>query len=261
MEVSDPADALLFHGGPHVFVKDLADPVLDDDDHHHLARALRLRDGDALTVGDGRGGWRSAGFGRTPTINGPIVQVPRNAPPICVGFALVKGSKPELVVQKLTELGVDRIVPFTAEHSVVRWDASKADRNVQRLRRVAREAAMQSHRGYLPAVEPLTSFDALATLSQVARADMDGRPAADLFVQDDPHGPVVLIGPEGGWSAAERAAVPDAFRFGQHVMRAETAAIAVASVLVASRSGLVGVPRTVVHGPLAAPDCETRTKS
>ena len=50
-----------------------------------------------------------------------------------MGFALVKGGRPELVVQKLTELGVDRIVPFVAERSVVRWEGERADRQHVRL--------------------------------------------------------------------------------------------------------------------------------
>lgn len=242
MEVTDPADALLHHGGPHAFVSDLAAPTLADDDYHHLSRALRLRDGDALTLGDGRGSWRSARFGATPDLAGPVRVVATESPSICIGFALVKGSKPEMVVQKLTELGVDRIVPFTAERSVVRWDDAKAERNLTRLRRVAREAAMQSHRAWLPSVEPLTSFGALANVAGVARADMDGVPAGLALSRGD-DGVVVLIGPEGGWSDDERSAVPTAHRFGQHVMRAETAAIATASLLVSMRMDAGNRPR------------------
>ncbi len=84
---------------------------------------------------------------------------PPPAPTITVAFALVKGERPELVVQKLTELGVDRIVPFLAERSVVRWEPDKAERNATRLRRVAVEAAMQCRRTWLPEVAALATFD------------------------------------------------------------------------------------------------------
>ena len=77
-----------------------------------------------------------------------FAQAPR--PKLTIGFALIKGGRPELVVQKLTELGVDAIVPFTAEHSVARWDANRATRHIERLRRVAREAAMQSRQVRIP---------------------------------------------------------------------------------------------------------------
>src|SRR5690606_31560147 len=97
------------------------------DDHHHLARVRRLRRGDALVLGDGRGSWRHATFDeRVPGELGEVVTTARPEPAVGVGFALVKGSKPELVVQKLTELGVDRIQPFVAARSVVRWDDTKA---------------------------------------------------------------------------------------------------------------------------------------
>ena len=66
------------------------------------------------------------------------VSVPGPSPELTVGFALVKGERPEVGVQKLTELGVDRIVPFVAARSVVRWDPTGPARQVERLRRVAR---------------------------------------------------------------------------------------------------------------------------
>ena len=73
------------------------------------------------------------------------------------GFAPVKGDRPEWTVQKLTELGVDRIVPLRAARSVVRWDGERGAAAVERLRRVAREAAMQSRRCRLPEVTEMTS--------------------------------------------------------------------------------------------------------
>src|SRR5690606_33698018 len=113
-------------GGPLVFVDDLEHPELTVDDHHHLGRVRRLRRGDPVVIGDGRGSWRSGSFAdRVPQDLGPVHTAPPPAPAVGVGFALVKGQKPELVVQKLTELGVDRIVPFVAARSVVRWDDAK----------------------------------------------------------------------------------------------------------------------------------------
>jgi 16S rRNA (uracil1498-N3)-methyltransferase len=119
-----PAD----HPGPFALVPDLKMPHLDPDDAHHLARVLRLRAGDPLVLGDGAGSWRPARFGDPPAPSGPIDSVDRPTPEITVAFALVKGDRPELVVQKLTELGVDRIIPFRAARSVVRWDDARAAR-------------------------------------------------------------------------------------------------------------------------------------
>ena len=222
----------------HVFVADLDDPVIDDADRHHLERVLRLRAGETVTVSDGLGGLRVCTFvaGGALEPAGDTDREAAPAPAIGVGFALVKGDKPEWVVQKLTECGVDRIVPFAAERSVVRWDDAKAARNRERLRRVAREAAMQSRRRWLPEVEAVQSF-----------LDVAGRPGVGLadggdgsFPPDLARWPLLLVGPEGGWSDAERAAGQGRFvRLGPQVFRAETAAVAAGCVLAALRSGVV----------------------
>jgi len=76
-------------GGPHAYVKDLDEPALADEDRHHLARVLRLRDGDLLTVGDGLGRWRPARFGSDLRIDGEVVEVPAASRTVAVGFALI----------------------------------------------------------------------------------------------------------------------------------------------------------------------------
>lgn len=219
--------------GPHAFVEDVAHPVLTDEDHHHLAKALRLRPGDPLTVADGRGAWRSCRFGDGLDPAGEIEHVPAPAPALTIAFALVKGERPELIVQKATELGMDRIVPFVAARSVVRPDAERVDRQVERWRRVAREAAMQSRRAWLPEVAAPVPFTALATLAGVCRADRGGVPPSLAH-------PTIVIGPEGGWTDEEVAAIPMGVGLGPQVLRAETASIAAATLLAALRSGLVG---------------------
>lgn len=213
--------------GALFFVADLDHPVLDPEDAHHAQRVLRLRRGEELTVGDGRGSWRRVAFAPELVPVDDIVSEPAPDPALTVAFALVKGTKPEFVVQKLTEVGVDRIVPFEAERSVVRWDRDKRDRAVLKWRIVAREAAMQSRRAWLPEVQPVTTArEVLGPLGAV-RADMGGRP-----IGVDDH--VVAIGPEGGWSPSEVDLSPDAVVLGPHVLRAETAAV-VAGALLAGR--------------------------
>lgn len=211
----------------NAFVADLEAPVLDDADRHHLERVLRLRPGEPITVSDGRGAWRACWFGAELEPVGPIEQDPRPAPLLTIAFALVKGDRPELVVQKLTELGVDEIVPFVAARSVARWDATKAARQAERLALVARAAAMQSRRTWLPLVAPLASFADVARRPGAAMAERGGAaPSLDH--------PVVLVGPEGGWSDEERALDLPTVGLGPNVLRAETAAIA-AGVLLAAR--------------------------
>ena len=215
-------------GGPHVYVEDLDDPALTDEDRHHLARVLRLRDGDSLTIGDGLGRWCPARFGSDLRIDGEVVEVPAPSRAVTVGFALIKGGRPELVVQKLTELGVDRILPLAAERSVVRWDEAKVASQYERMVRVAREAGMQSRRVRLPEVAPVAP---VVSLFDAAMA----QPGGEVLGADVD---VLLVGPEGGWTPEElqeRRQVS----LGSTILRAETAAIAAGVLLVALRDGRV----------------------
>jgi 16S rRNA (uracil1498-N3)-methyltransferase len=211
--------------GPRVFVDDLDEPVLSPDDRHHLERVLRLRPGEELGVGDGAGRWRRCVFGPTLEAIGDVVEVDRSAPFVTICVALVKGERPELAVQKLTEIGVDRIVPFAAARSVVRWDGAKATRQVERLRRVAREAAMQSRRAWIPEVGDLATFAQVSALKGAALAQAPGEPVSL-------ERPCVLVGPEGGWAPEELAAGLPTVALGPHVLRAETAAIVAGALLV-----------------------------
>ena len=220
-------------GGPLAFVDDLDHPELSAVDHHHLARVRRVRDGDELILGDGVGRWCTARMaGPTPEVTGAVVLATRAVPPVGVAFALVKGAKPELAVQKLTELGVDVICPFEAARSVVRWDSGKADTAHARLVKVAREAAMQSRQAWLPSVEAVTGFASVAARRGAALAERGGQaPSLER--------PFILVGPEGGWEETERAADLPRVALSAGVLRAETAAIAAGTLLVALRSGVV----------------------
>ena len=218
----------------HAFVADLDRPELAAGDHHHLRRVLRLAVGDPVTVGDGRGRWRPGRLTDDVAVEptGEVVADPAPDPPVTVAFALVKGGRPELAVQKLTEVGVDRIVPFVAERSVVRWDRSKAERQRARLADIAREAAMQCRRVWLPQVDALATFPTVAALPGAALADRRG--AAPSLGH-----PTVLVGPEGGWAPSERNAGLPLVVLATHTLRSETAAITAGAVLAALRAGLV----------------------
>lgn len=221
----------------HAFVADVESPELVPDDRHHLERVLRLRPGDELTVADGAGRWRRCRFGPVVEADGDVEVEAAPAPAITLAFALTKGERPEWAVQKLTEVGVDRIVPFVSARSVVRWDEAKAGRNAERLRRVAREAAMQSRRAFLPVVEDVAEFADVVTRPGAALAAPDGGPP-------DLARPCLLVGPEGGWTDEELALAPARVALGSTVLRAETAAVAGAVLLAGLRAGLVFGPNS-----------------
>jgi 16S rRNA (uracil1498-N3)-methyltransferase len=222
----------------HAFVDDLARPVLSDEDRHHLARVLRVRPGDTVTVSDGRGGWRECRFGDDLEPAGDVVRIDAPSPRVRVGFAPTKGDRPEWAVQKLVEAGVDEIVLVQAARSVVRWEGERGAHHVERLRRVAREAAVQSRRAWLPEVRGVVAFADAAAADGVALAALGGGPPSLAH-------PFVLVGPEGGWAPEELAAVPATVTLGGGVLRTETAAVAAAVLLAALRDNIV---RPVDHG-------------
>ncbi len=210
----------------HVFVDDLDAPKLLDDDVHHLARVLRLRDGERVTASDGRGNWRTCRFEANSLTADGTVESENSDVDVTVLFALGKGDKPEIVVQKLTELGVSRIVPFVAERSVVKWDPDKARRNVERLRKVAREAAMQSRQVVLPRVDDLQSSlaSAVSLVGHVSLAEPGGAELDTSVV-------AVAVGPEGGFTDSELDGRPTVSLPGG-ILRTETAAVVAGALLV-----------------------------
>ena len=197
----------------HVYVERLDDDVaVDGDDAHHLLRVLRVRDGETVTAADGHGRWRAY---RMAKVDAPVVSLhattelahePRLLPELSVVFALTKGERPELVVQKLTELGVDGIVLVRAARSVVRWDDSRAATALARLGRVAREAGVQCRRARLPVLDGPVTVDALALAPGLVVADPGGvGPDAVPAPRDGAW--IVAVGPEGGFDDDERGGV------------------------------------------------------
>ena len=230
----------------HVFVAVLDDGVaVEGPDGHHLERVRRLRVGERVTGSDGAGRWRpyrvaATGKARLDLEADGVVHLePALGPGLAVAFGVGKGAKPEHVVSGLTELGVDRIVPFLSLRSVVRWDGARAAAAGERLRRVAREASMQCRRARLPEVADPVGLDGLATRGVVVVGDPAGVAATAL---GDPVGGewFAVIGAEGGLDPEERAVLAARpgtvlLAVGPHVLRTETAAIAVAAALTGRR--------------------------
>ena len=225
-----------------------AQPVLSEEDAHHLGRVLRLRDGEEVIAADGQGRWARTVWRGTAILepvttgtgvggDGAVQSEARTDPALTVAFAPVKGERPEWVVQKLTELGIDRIVPLRTERSVVRWTGARGQASVEKLRRVAREAAAQCRRVWLPEICDTMAFADLPALGmpgEVVLAQLSGdRPTVAQRV--------VAVGPEGGWSTDELASGLPTVGFGLSVLRAETAAVTAGALLASLRTGTVAV--------------------
>jgi 16S rRNA (uracil1498-N3)-methyltransferase len=227
-----------------VFVADLDDPVLDEADAHHLTRVLRLRPGETVVASDGLGAWRPCRFavhGGRPggaaglEAAGEVVRIDAPRPAVTVAFVVPKGERPEWAVQKLTEVGVDEIVLLRSVRGVVQWDPTRTGRALERLRRVARGAAAQSRRPWLPRVSGVERVaDLAARLAPVplAVAVAGGAPPAlDR--------PAVVVGPEGGWDPGDGVDGLSPLGLGPRVLRSETAAVSAGLLLCALRDGVV----------------------
>ncbi len=210
--------------------------MLDGAEGHHAADVMRLRVGEWLLLCDGRGGTASAvvqtvGRGRLELSIVERRYLDPPAPRLVVAQAIAKGDRGELAVQAMTEAGVDEIVPWRALRSIARW---KDDRALERWRVVAREAAKQARRAWLPVVSPPSSTGALAArVTFVLHEEATAR----LSTVELPAAPeiVLVVGPEGGVAPEELAvfvaagAVP--VRLGDTVLRTSTAGVAALSVL------------------------------
>ncbi|MGH2449119.1 MAG: RsmE family RNA methyltransferase [Chloroflexota bacterium] len=215
---------------------------------HQIQRVLRLGPGDRVVALDGSGSEAVVRLLAGPDAAGVVEERRANlAEPtieLALFLGLTKASKLELVVQKGTEIGVSRFVPMLTERSV-RTDLS--DAKIRRLDTIAIEAAEQSERGKVPVVEPLTDFNGAVSMAREHQAVMLWEEEQAIQLGQVPlaaAGPVgLLVGPEGGFTADEaemgvRAGLSIA-SLGKRILRAETAAI-VAAALVLARLGDLG---------------------
>ena len=217
---------------------DEAERSISGPDGHHLQRVRRIGIDEQVVVADGAGHWYLARVTNSDagvvTVEraGPTRLEPELRPRLTIAFAPAKSDHGNDVVHQLVEIGVDRIIPLVAERSVVRWDGDRGVRALERLRRVARTAAMQSHRARLPVVDAPTPVASIATSEGLILADRDGESIDSVGVPQTREW-CGVIGPEGGFTDAEIAvfgAVPRV-AIGPHVLRSVTAPIALASAL------------------------------
>ncbi|MGX1585863.1 16S rRNA (uracil(1498)-N(3))-methyltransferase [Microbacterium sp. NPDC055502] len=208
----------------------------------HAAVVRRLRVGEAVTVGDGRGVWLT---GVAEEVSPSRVEVrvqeraetPSPSPRVVLVQALAKGDRDELAVQAACELGVDEIVPWQAGRSISRWEGPKAAKGRERWATIVREAAKQAHRAWVPEVAPVESTAQLAARAALQRVLLLDPTAPGRLSDLEPDGRdlVLVVGPEGGISAEElerlTAAGAERVLLGDTVLRTSTAGPAAIAVL------------------------------
>jgi len=216
---------------------------LPDDTGHHALRVLRLTAGTAIEVFDGAG-MALAGVlvvrGRQAVMEprGDVRHTPARSPRLTLVQGIASGDKMDWIVEKATELGVDRVVPLAARRSVLRLQGDRREKRWQHWQRVAQAACAQCGRDVLPEIQPpLTMSEWLARPAAPGLA-LTCHPEAEpsllpLLRRESPEALTLWVGPEGGWDDEELALaqrhgiVP--VRLGGHVLRTETAGLALAA--------------------------------
>jgi 16S rRNA (uracil1498-N3)-methyltransferase len=219
--------------------------TLDGPEGHHAATVQRLRAGESLILADGRGGSATAeitavGRGSVDVTITGREQTPAPDPRLVVVQGIAKGDRGELAVQAMTEIGVDEILPWAASRSVAQWRGDRGFKARDKWASTAREAAKQARRSWLPLVggEPDCSTGQIAARLRSATAFVLHEEATDRLATAElpASGEIVLVvGPEGGISDAERVTFADAgataVRLGREVLRTSTAGVAALAVL------------------------------
>lgn len=219
-----------------------ADFVLEPEPSRHIAKALRMVEGDELTLFDGRGGEYPAtinaiGKKDVTVQTGEHVDVERESPlQVHLGIAVSRGDRFDWVIQKATELGVARITPLTTERTGVKLSGERADKKLAHWRQVAISACEQCGRNRVPSIDNLQPLAAWtgstqAQLKLVLHHRADSLPSRGTTLQTA----VLLIGPEGGLSEQEIVQAQEkdfkSLALGPRVMRTETAPLAALAII------------------------------
>ena len=229
--------------------------VKDPDEFQHLAAVLRLKVGDPLEIVNGRG-WLACGIIEEISRSSAVISVremsfvPRAPGPVLtLACAIPKKAKFETVIEKCTELGVDRIVPLITERTAFSLDGERAEKRAVRFFRVVVNAAKQCKRLWFPEIRAALPFETAIQELAVPEAVLfipwlegERMPLSQaLAAKAGMKHAIFFIGPEGDFTpdevklAMDAGAVP--VSLGKNVLKVDTAAIAVVACAVLMRKG------------------------
>ena len=227
------------------------EPFIEGDDAKHIAKSLRMRVGEALTVCDTKGNDYNCTIsavldGRIELeVNNVVKTVSEPGVEVTLFQCLTKGDKMDLIVRQAVEMGVSKVVPTVSQNCVSRPDEKQLNKKIERWQRIADEAAGQSGRGILPKVlDSMTLTDVAKTLSSFDRCyffyELGGESVGKI--EPDVKKIAVIIGPEGGFSLAEaerfKTAGATVSTLGPRILRAETAPVAAVSLIMHSSNNM-----------------------
>ena len=215
--------------------------TISGDDAAHLVRVLRVEPGQRFEISDNQAAWLAEiTEARKSLVTFRLIEPVASPPPLVpvhLYAALFKFDRFEWMLEKVTELGVERVIPVETERSEHGLLAASQKR-VERWRKIVREASQQSRRTRMPEVCDAIRFGDLPVSGRRYLLDeLSGTPRLEISPPSETDQPISLIlGPEGGWTEEERAALIEAEwmpgSLGPLVLRAETAAIAAVSIVI-----------------------------
>ena len=232
---------------PRFFVEEIKGRqiVLTGENAAHIAKSLRMRQGETLTLSDANGvdceGEITAVSAEAVTVRVLETRLNTSEPAVSVTLyqALPKVGKFETIVQKAVELGVERVVPVLTSRCVSRPDEKSMQKKLERYNKVALEAAKQSGRGIIPVVHPLKTYEGIlgdfTEYDKVILFYEEGGERLDKVLPASSKKVAVIIGSEGGFSRGEVDAAVLAGAavgtLGPRILRCETAPVAALAIL------------------------------
>lgn len=225
------------------FAKDKVDDkfLLYDSDYHHIKNVMRLKENDQIEVVYNNIVHICSIKSISPfelTINKELIEQKDLNVELTVAIALVQEQKFDLIIQKLTELGVTNIIPLKTERSIVKLSDEKISKKLLRWQMICKEASEQSKRTSIPQIEKILSLKELKDLKSDVKLICslnENTKDIDSYLNHNTKSILFIIGPEGGFSInEENYLLTNGFKpvsLGPRVMRVETAAIYVTSII------------------------------
>ena len=212
--------------------------VLEGEEHRHLAKAARVRPGETVWLFDGSGRRflarvETVGEERTSLAVLKVEEPETPRTRVMLAACLVEAKKFDAILEKASELGCSDVLPVESARSL-KAPGERAEKKLERWKRISREAAKQCKSRFVTAVHPPQTLRDLLREPPAERriflSEHGGRPLRDLVAGPDPDAVVLLVGPTGGWTEGEerdiRRAGFEAASLGRRILKSETAALA-----------------------------------
>ena len=219
------------------------DVHLSKDDEHHILHVMRMKKGDEIEVVDNQKLYLCRLNGTNPLSVSMVHEIASDveiSEDVTLLYALTKGDKIDLVLQKATELGVKKVALIQSERTVVKYDDKDIEKKSQRFIKIMKEASEQSHRLVVPEFLGIFNLknlpkEVFSDINFVAYEKDANKPNYQFQGLEKGKSVSVLIGPEGGFSKQEIENLTNQgfirTSLGKRILRAETAAIYALSVI------------------------------